>query len=101
MRYHISEINRIITIIKHSEVNEMKKRSLFGLILGAIAIGAFVSGCDSNPTNEPTAKEIDAAVEAKYKAIDNDPSMNAAQKAEMKKHIAGPAKQMPDEKRGN
>ncbi len=63
----------------------MKKLALIPFVVIAL------TGCDSNPTNEPSAEDINAAVEAKYKAIDNDPSMTAEQKAEMKKHIAGPA----------
>ena len=62
----------------------MRKLALFAIV------GAILTGCGSEPTNEPGAKEINDAVANKYKAIDNDPSMNAEQKAELKKHIAGP-----------
>lgn len=70
----------------------MKKLALLPLLL------VFLAGCDSNPTNEPSAADINAAVEAKYKAIDNDPSMTPEQKVEMKKHIAGPAKDVSSER---
>ena len=63
----------------------MKKLALLPLI--AIAI----FGCDSNPTNEPQVDEINRAVEAKFKAIDDDPKLTPEQKAEMKKHMSGPA----------
>jgi hypothetical protein len=69
----------------------MKRLALIPLL----AVALF--GCDSNPTNEPSAEDINKAVDAKYKAIDNDPSMTAEQKAEMKKHIAGPATAPPSQ----
>lgn len=77
----------------------MKRKNIFLTIGAAALLGGVVAGCDNNPTNEPSSKAINDAVEAKYKAIDNDPSMNAEQKAELKKHIAGPARSMPAEKR--
>lgn len=64
------------------------------LILTAVPL-LFVFGCDSNPTNEPSADDINAAVERKMKAIDDDPTLTPEGKAEMKKHIAGPAKGGP------
>ncbi|HLO98367.1 MAG TPA: hypothetical protein VK171_07220 [Fimbriimonas sp.] len=67
----------------------MKKLILLTLPL------AVIFGCDSNPTNEPSAEDINKAVERKMKAIDDDPSMTAEQKAEMKKHISGPANTGP------
>lgn len=54
-----------------------------------------IFGCDSNPTNEPSADDINKAVERKMKAIDDDPSMTPEQKEELKKHISGPAKTGP------
>lgn len=62
----------------------MKKLALLPLLL------VLLTGCDSNPTNEPSVADINKAVEDKYKAIDNDTSMTPEQKAELKKHIAGP-----------
>lgn len=62
----------------------MRKFALF--VLAGIVVG----GCTSNPTNEPTEKDINDAVAKKMKAIDDDPSMTAEQKAEMKKHLGGP-----------
>ncbi len=64
----------------------MKKLALLPLLLIVLA------GCDSNPTNEPAVDEINKAVEAKFKAIDDDPKLTPEQKAEMKKHMSGPAK---------
>lgn len=55
----------------------------------ALVVSALV-GCSSNPTNEPSTKEINDAVAKKMKAIDDDPTMTPEGKAELKKHIAGP-----------
>jgi uncharacterized protein YceK len=62
----------------------MRKIGLF------LLVGALLAGCSSNPTNEPSDKEINDAVAKKMKAIDDDPSMTPEQKAELKKHVAGP-----------
>ena len=71
----------------------MKRKLQFLIPFTVLCFSALsISGCNSNPTNEPTADEINQAVEAKYKAIDADPKMTDEQKAELKKHIAGPAK---------
>jgi|CXWL01.1.fsa_nt_gi hypothetical protein len=57
-----------------------------------LVVAVFVAiGCTGNPTNEPSVDEINKAVDRKMKAIDDDPSMSPEQKAELKKHIAGPA----------
>jgi hypothetical protein len=72
----------------------MRKIALFGILCSLMV------GCGSEPTNEPSSKEINDAVANKMKAIDNDPSMNAEQKAELKKHIAGPVGTKTDAGKG-
>ncbi len=68
-------------------MNQLKKTSLGFAILVAI----FVVGCDSNPTNEPSANDIAKANKARADAIDKDPSLTPEGKAKMKEmlHLNG------------
>jgi hypothetical protein len=49
------------------------------------------AGCDSNPTNEPTADAVQQANVKRAAAIDADPSMTPEQKKKMKEmlHLDG------------
>ena len=52
-------------------------------LLAAATVFA-LTGCDSNPTNEPSQAEIDAAKAAQIKAIDADTTMSAEDKQRLK-----------------
>lgn len=54
------------------------------LILPALFALAAI-GCDSNPTNAPTAADIKQAEQDQIKAIDNDPKMSAQDKENLKR----------------
>lgn len=53
------------------------------LIIGVLLSSALV-GCSGNPTNEPSAADIQKANNDRTLAIDSDPKLNAEQKAKMK-----------------
>ncbi|MFZ4507002.1 MAG: hypothetical protein ACOYON_04810 [Fimbriimonas sp.] len=59
------------------------KKSAF---LSALLLLAVI-GCDSNPTNAPTADAIQKANEDRARAIDNDKSMTPEGKAKMKEML--------------
>jgi len=48
-----------------------------------IVAAAIAAGCDSNPTNEPSAASIEQANADRLKAIENDPNMTPEGKAKM------------------
>lgn len=62
----------------------MRKIAMFALV------GIVVGGCSSNPTNEPSDKEINDAVARRNKHIDDNPNMTAEDKARMKEHLGRP-----------
>ncbi len=43
-----------------------------------------ILGCSGNPTNEPSASDIQKANDNRAAAIDNDPKLTPDQKAKMK-----------------
>ena len=55
------------------------------LIIGIGVVSILgVCGCDSNPTNEPSAADIAKANAHRAEAVDNDPTMTPEQKAKIK-----------------
>ena len=71
----------------------MRKYISISFVLTVIfSVGALgIVGCGTEPTNEPTAAAIEKANQERFAKIDSDPSMTAAQKDEMKKHMLGGA----------
>lgn len=55
-----------------------------------------VSGCDSNPTNEPSEAAIEKANADRAKAIDNDASLTPEGKAKMKEMMKLNGTKTPD-----
>lgn len=74
----------------------MIKALIIGIGVVSILAGG---GCSGNPTNEPTAADVAKANQDRAAAIDKDPNMTDAQKAEMKSHLGlGPKGKSPDVK---
>jgi len=72
------------------------KNFLFGIIfLAAMA----TLGCESNPTNEPAAADIEKAKVDRAAAIDNDPSLSPEGKAKMKEMLKLNGSGGPEESR--
>lgn len=60
----------------------------FPLTLLALAFStALMVGCSGNATNEPSVAAIEDANAKRAAAVDNDPLLTPAQKAEMKSHM--------------
>ena len=53
-------------------------------LITAVCLFAVLIGCSGNPTNEPSASDIQKANIDRAAAIDNDPKLTAEQKAQMK-----------------
>lgn len=53
-------------------------------LITPICLLAVLVGCSGNATNEPTVADIQKANDNRAAAIDNDPKLNAEQKAKMK-----------------
>jgi hypothetical protein len=62
-----------------------KGRTLVVCAFASLAI----AGCTSNPTNEPSAAEIEKANADRFAAIDNNPNYTPAQKEAMKSRMGG------------
>lgn len=68
----------------------MKLSNRFSCCIFALAgLGLLfpLTGCDSNPTNEPSKQAIEDADKKRAKAIDDDPSMTAEGKKKLKEML--------------